>query len=157
VSTTAPLTAPRRAPRKAPTSPRRVLRLVRQGERTPESRRRRARLAAVFTVLVAGLGLFAVVAFHVVLTQNQFRLDQLRTSATTEQARYQRLRLQVAQLESPDRIVATAQKQLGMVQPPSIVYLAPVQPAPGLDDPAANAARSQGGWSTVKPQLAASP
>src|SRR5207237_7250034 len=102
-------------------------------------------------------GLFSVAAFHVVLTQNQFRLDQLRSRAGTEQARYQRLRLKVAELESPDRIVATAQSRLGMVQAPSIVFLAPVQPAPGVDDGGVGPVQARGGWSTVQPELAARP
>src|SRR5262249_39083365 len=85
--------------------PARILRLVRQGEITPKARKRRARMAAAFTVCLIGVGLFATVAFHVVLTQNQFRLDHLNDRAAEEQARYQRLRLQVAELESPARIV----------------------------------------------------
>lgn len=69
--------------------------------------------------------LFGLVASHVLLTQGQFRLDRLRARASSEQARYQRLRLQVAELESPSRIVATAQERLGMVPPPSVTYLSP--------------------------------
>ena len=149
--------APKRAPEKRSAEPRRILRLVRPGERSPQSRRRRARLAAVFTVFAAVAGVFAVVAFHVVITQNEFRLDQLRTKAATEQSRYERLRLQVAQLDSPDRIVSTAQHQLGMVQPPSIAYLAPVQPAPGLGGGDSASAAGPAGWNPVKPQLAARP
>ena len=112
--------------------PARILRLVRPGEVTPKARKRRARFAAIFTVLLVSAGLFATVAFHVVLTQNQFRLDGLTDRATAEQARYQRLRLQVAELESPSRIVAAAQDKLGMVQPPAVAYLAPQAPSSGF-------------------------
>jgi hypothetical protein len=77
----------------------------------------------------------------------------------------------VAELESPERIVATAQDRLGMVQPPKVTYLAPVEPANGgslpistsrpssaSDDHASREANaSSGGWSTVKPQLTAHP
>lgn len=69
--------------------------------------------------------LFGLVASHVLLTQGQFRLDRLKSRAEVEHARYQRLRLQVAELESPSRIVATAQERLGMVPPPSVTYLSP--------------------------------
>jgi cell division protein FtsL len=122
-------------------------------------------MAAAFTVMLIAMGLFATVVFHVVLTQNQFKLDRLSNEATTEQARYQRLRLQVAELESPDRIVATAQEKLGMVQPAKVTYLAPVAPAPttvGDSDGTSGRASadqrvSRNGWSNVKPQLTAHP
>ena len=168
----APLTAtPRPAPATAPVKQdpekqHRRLRVVRPGELSPRARRRRARLAAVFTVGLIALGLFATVVFHVVITQNQFRLDHLRDQASAEQTRYQRLRLQVAELESPERIVATAQDRLGMVQPPKVAYLAPQQPAPGAQpakqqhDTPSTGAGAQGAstnWSAVKSQLAQHP
>ena len=43
---------------------------------------------------------------------------------TDAQSRYEQLRLDVARLESPTRIVAAA-KQLGMVQPSQPIYLSP--------------------------------
>jgi cell division protein FtsL len=138
--------------------PARILRLVRPGEITPKARKRRARLAATFTVCLIGVGLFATVAFHVVLTQNQFRLDHLTDRATEEQARYSRLRLQVAELESPSRVVAAAQDKLGMVQPPAVAYLAPQAPTNGsVTTPSDPEADAHGDWSTVKSQLAAHP
>lgn len=82
-------------------------------------------------VLVSLLGL---VASHVVLTQGQFRLDVLRTRTASEQERYERLRLKVAELESPSRIVAAAQERLGMVPPPSVTYLSPTGAASGTHD-----------------------
>ena len=136
--------------------PARILRLVRSGEVTPKMRKRRARLAALFTVCLIGAGLFATVAFHVVLTENQFRLDKLRNQAADEQARYQRLRLRVAELEAPSVVVATARDKLGMVQPPSVAYLAPQAPSNGAPAPEAEA-DAHGDWSTVKSQLAAHP
>ena len=138
--------------------PSRILRLVRPGEVTPKTRRRRARLAAAFTVCLIGAGLFATVAFHVVITQNQFRLDRLRDRATDQQARYQRLRLQVAELESPARIAAEAHDKLGMVQPPAVAYLAPQAPSTGRPStPAQQQKDGSSDWSNVKSQLAAHP
>ena len=174
MSLRAPISVPRArpvaAPRSSPTpAPARRLRLVRAEELTPKARRRRIRLAALGTVTIGALGLFAVAAYHVVLTQNQFRLDRLQDQAATAQARYERLRLNVAQLESPERVVAAAQDRLGMVQPPKITYLAPQQPASTPPGPAgvrpraqqhAQAAVAPGGptsWSTVKPELAEHP
>ena len=113
-------------------------------------------------LLVAGVvaGLFALVASHVVLTQGQFRLDRLRSRATAEEARYQRLRLQVAELESPSRIVATAQERLGMVPPPSVTYLSPTGatsgPAAASPPPGPESAAGDDDYARVKRSLAGS-
>jgi hypothetical protein len=107
------------------------------------------------------------VALHALLSQGQIRLNQIDARATAEQARYERLRLQVAELESPARIVATAQQQLGMISPPVITYLSPSgavadQPRPvaGLPAPATSrvaAGTTPSTWSAVKPYLADHP
>jgi hypothetical protein len=71
---------------------------------------------------------FGLVSVHVLLAQNQFRLDRLDTGAAAEQARHERLSLRVAQLESPERVVATAEGRLGMVAPAKVTYLTPAAP-----------------------------
>jgi cell division protein FtsL len=81
-------------------------------------------------LLLAAGGLVMVVAFglvylHVVLAQRQFNLDRLTSKVQTEQATYQRLRLQVAQLGSPQHVISTAEGQLGMSPPASVKYLTP--------------------------------
>jgi hypothetical protein len=103
------------------------------------------------------------------LAQNQFRLDRLNGRADAEQAQYERLRLQVDQLESPQRIVATAQQKLGMVTPNSVTYLTPSAPLPASTSPATTPGSSAAGsagvpaavsppdWPIVKPHLAAQP
>jgi cell division protein FtsL len=167
---TAAAAAPVRAPAPQPRSPQRdrqkpaeqpnrVLRVVRPNDLSPRARKRRARLAAAATCALVGLGLFATVVFHVVITQNQFRLDDLRDKATVEQTRYERLRLEVAHLESPDRVVATAQDRLGMVQPAKVSYLAPPATTAGTAGSSAPTAGStnKGSWSAVKSQLASHP
>jgi cell division protein FtsL len=124
---------------------------------TEADRAKLVRLLVVVGATVATLCIFGVVVFHVVLTQNQFRLDSLQDQALERQADYDRLRLQVAELESPDRIVADAQQRLGMVPAPKVTYLAPTieEPtgtsatAPSPDDLAAGSS-----WSVVKPHLA---
>ena len=83
-----------------------------------------AAIAAILTVV------FGLVAVHVLLAQNQFELDRLNARSSAEEAQYDRLRLEVAQLESPERVVATAEGRLGMVQPPKITYLTPKAAAP---------------------------
>jgi cell division protein FtsL len=156
---------------------------VRAGELSAAARRRRTHLVACVGGAIVVAGLFALVAFHVVVTQAQFRLDKMDARAANEQARYQRLRLQVAELESPDRIVAAAQERLGMVPPPGVTYLSPAgattDAAPATTDKrasspqasrqttsrgivrtpadgmAANESPVTGGWAQVKSELAA--
>jgi cell division protein FtsL len=120
--------------------------------------------------------LFGLVGLHVMLAQNQFRLDRLDGRADAEQARYERLRLQVDRLESPQRIVATAQQRLGMVTPGSVTYLTPAAPLPGSLSSTTAGSSASGStatgadgvaglpsavsppdWTTVKPHLAAQP
>ena len=121
------------------------------------------RLALVATAVLTVVTIFGAAIFHVLLIQSEFRLDQLNNEAAKEQARYESLRLDVAQLSAPDRIVATAQQRLGMVVPPQVAYLmVPATPdshgAAGSkgtgaqpDDPAAPSL--VGGWEEVKPHL----
>ena len=147
--------APRRPP--APSRPARpALQVVDRDHRSPAARRARARLMAWLLLGVVAAALFGLVASHVALTQGQFRLDALRKDAQVQQDRYERLRLQVAELESPGRIVAVAQERLGMVPPPGITYLSPVGPATGIDDDEGSEAAAED-WSNVKRQLASRP
>jgi cell division protein FtsL len=74
---------------------------------------------------------FALVAVHVVLAEGQFRLSSLQRQADEAQARYIRLRLEAARLESPQRIVADAENRLGMVSPATVTYLTPAAVAAG--------------------------
>jgi cell division protein FtsL len=85
---------------------------------------------ALFFVIALGL-----VAFQNMLVTGQGRLDDLhgRIDDATEQ--HAELELQVATLESPERIVEAATSDLGMVPPPGITYLTPdglvTVPSPG--------------------------
>ena len=114
--------------------------------------------------MVAGGLLFAAVlagnvAVHAETTQGQFELERLEKTARERQAHYQRLRLEVAQLEAPNRIVARA-RQLGMVEAGRVTYLTPTA-ATTAEDPGAPSARAPspggeaaGSWAQVKPHLA---
>ena len=145
----------RRRVTEAPARP--TLRLVDDRRLRVTSRRHRARLLLVLTgILVIG-SLFGVVICHAMLVTGQGRLDRLEQQVTEEQVRYQAMRLEVAELEAPGRIVAEAQGRLGMVSPEHITYLAPVPPAggaaaavPGGEPPATRAGAS---WGAVKPLL----
>ncbi len=159
--------APRRLPLPAPAprreqQPRPSLRVVREANRRPRY--------ALWTVVVLGAVFalfFALVMFHTVLLQNQRRLDQLDAQVRSEQATYQQRRLQVAQLQSPERILEVATAKLGLVPSTGTTYLTPTGPdavaarqaqaEKAADDgttsltPTGNDAST--GWTQVKPYL----
>ncbi|MBV8980145.1 MAG: hypothetical protein JO086_04530 [Acidimicrobiia bacterium] len=108
-------------------SERRHLQVVPPGYITERQRRRRARSVVVLTGVAIAAALFGVVAFHVVLTQNELAIQHLHSKADAASVKQQQLRLQVAELESPERVVAAAQK-LGMVPPVTVHYLSPDGP-----------------------------
>jgi cell division protein FtsL len=115
-------------------------------------------------VLLACGIVFALAGVHVLLTQGQFRLERLQRQDADAQAQYVRLRLEVAQLESPGRIVAEAQERLGMVPPNAVTYLTPSGPVPA-PHPAASTGGAKTrktpdttqGWAAAKPALARRP
>ena len=142
----------------------RHLRVVEPRKLTVAERRRRARmlLAGGMSLLVAVV--FGLVYMHVVLAQRQFAIDRINAKVQAEQAQYQTLRLDVAQLGSPQNIIATAEGQLGMTQPASVTYLTPNQtlgssPAPGAQRTTSSSQAPAGDadWPQIKSQLAGSP
>ena len=119
-------------------------------------------VGAVFAVL------FGIVVFHTVLLQNQQKLDHLNTEVSDAQGEYQSLRLQVAQLEAPQRIIDVATHKLGMVPPDGTTYLTPAAdsgPSTGAgaaqgdanNDTAAPSNDDAAAWPLVKPYLGAAP
>jgi cell division protein FtsL len=135
-----------------PPRPRPPLELVPPGAWRARRRRRRRRLVAVIGLLLGLAPVFGLVLVHVELTANEQRLSTLQRAAQAAQQANVRLRLQVAQLESPSRIVSRAQ-QLGMVPPPSILYL-PAQPDGSTPvaqaSPVTTPAASIQGWAASK-------
>jgi len=145
--------------------PGRHLRVVDQSEPTPAQRRRRAR-AVLLTGALLTLGVaFTLVYLHVLLAQRQFSLDNLNAQVQQEQLTYQKLRLQTAQLGSPQNIISTAEGKLGMTQPASVTYLSPstTTAASGSAGPAIAGGRAgqapagDANWPAIKSQLAGSP
>jgi cell division protein FtsL len=162
---------------------RRHLQLVQNQARRRAGRRRLLVVLTIVCVAVVGL---ALVGLHVLIAENQFKLDNLQQQAATEQASYEKLRLQVAELEAPARIVSQAEGRLGMVQPASVTYL-PALTAASTKSPKSAQARNVVGkkasdahsptsvvsdppttgtvtapqgdsdWPTVKPYLSGSP
>lgn len=105
-------------------APRPHLRVVPPDFLTAKARRRRARRLVVLGGVVAAAGLFSVVAFHVILTQGQLDIQQLEARAQAGSVQQQRLRLEAARLESPERVVQDGER-LGMVPPATVHYLTP--------------------------------
>jgi hypothetical protein len=128
------------------TPPRPRLAAVPDGAWRIRRRRIRRRVVALFGLVLALAPVFGLVLVHVDLTTNEGRLTLLEREASDARQVNVRLRLQVAQLEAPARIVNRAQ-QLGMEPPPSILYLTAVPdgsstpsptPAPPVTTPAAS-------------------
>lgn len=106
------------------------------------------------------IGLFALAASHAMLASGQARLDDLNREVDDAQARYQSLRLDIAELEAPDRIVREAQERLGMVPPPDVTYLSPsaaladeVGAAAAAPSPTSGEAGERAAYANVKPYL----
>lgn len=105
------------------------------------------RPAVVATALVIA-ALFVVATFHAFIISGQLRLDDLQRQASAEQEELRRLRLEIARLESPERILEDARIRLGMVSPPEVGYLLP-DGVPADDDELARVAAARAGAPVV--------
>lgn len=160
---TALLRSPSRRPH-APDPERRSL--LRAVDRTPPVRpvrpaADRRRLGLVLGALLFALALAGNVSVHTSATQGQFDLERLRTSARQKETAYQQLRLRVAEMEAPQRIVDRAH-QMGMIEPAKVTYLTPTAKT-SIDDPAAAKSdpvpptQAVQRWGQVKQHLAGRP
>ena len=132
----------------------------------PRFRRRRAGvLAAAICLGIFGI-MFGLVAFQAKIAADQQRLDRVEQDMSNAQATYERLRLAVAQLESPDAVISTAEAK-GMVVPEKVTYVTPsmadvlaVALAEGRTaaSPAGGTtADTTSGWAAVKPIVGGTP
>ncbi|MFP3900076.1 MAG: septum formation initiator family protein [Acidimicrobiia bacterium] len=137
---------------------RRHLQLVPPDRRARRGVRLSPTTGMVLTVLLF-VALFAVAVTHTLLIESQIEIDALDQKVAAEQARYESLRVDVAELESPERIMREARDRLGMVPPEDVGWLTPDEPAAG----AGPAGSEDGGggsdetpdtsWADVKPYL----
>lgn len=115
------------------------------------------RLVGMIGVVIAVL--FGVVAFHVMLSQGQFQLNALEKKADEQQTQYERLRAEVAQLESPQRITSEAINRLGLVPADKVTPVTPGEAdmPNGRSDQTGTAPTTTtsdpGQWNRVKPHL----
>ena len=145
-----PRPAPAGGPRPSSRPPR--AQIIERRRKRRVAAQRQWRLALSITALLSVIAIFGAAVFHVMLVQSEFRLEKLDAQATAEQQRYEKLRLEVARLGAPERIVAAAQQRLGMVPPAQVTYITAAAPSDDTD-----ARPAIGIWSEVKPYLAARP
>jgi hypothetical protein len=122
---------------------------------------RRYFVLSLSAILVA---MFVLIGGHVLLAQNQATLDQLRREVTENRNQYDAVRLEVAQLRSPDRIISEAEA-LGLREPKTVQYVQPVpitpsqsakalapDQSPALTDDASSQQKVER-WEEIKPKL----
>lgn len=140
------------------------LRLVDNARLEVAVRCRRARRLLVVAAVLAVGALLVLAGVNALLVSNQVRLDALEQQVVDAQARHQALRLEVATLEAPERVVSAATERLGMVAPETITYVQPapaLTAAPGEPNLPSGSAPGQAGasttptppWGAVKPYL----
>lgn len=115
----------------APLAPRGTGRALRVADEGPTldvvgRSRRWLRWSTVIISLIAVVLLFGLVAFNALIVRNQGRLDELNDQITSATAANQRLQFEIAELESPERVRATALTALGMIEPETVTYLDPI-------------------------------
>ena len=69
--------------------------------------------------MVAIVAFFGLIYSRTALDESAFQLQQIQNETAAEQERFQQLRLQVARLKSPERIVPAAQ-EMGLVFPDDV-------------------------------------
>ena len=105
----------------------------------------------------AGLEAIVVSTYQAVSGGGLAGVDELDKQVAQEQARYERLRVESAALESPSRIVEEA-GNLGLVPAQEVTWLMPDAAQPGAPSPPAeDPDTSDTSWADVKPYLEPSP
>jgi hypothetical protein len=113
----------------------------------------------IFAAALVIASLLFVVAGHAFLAAGQVRLADLQGRLASEQTLHRERVLAVAQLENPQRIVQTAQRDLGLVPSSDVTQLPAVSlttplPVPhltALPPPAADGTSATSGTTTTDP------
>ena len=114
----------------------------------PRSRRRRIG-GWIALVFAAAALFFVMISARIALDRTAILLEDVRTQIADEESRYRELRLQLAELQSPERVAAAA-AEMGMVYPEQTFTVM----VPGLGEP------GPGGepvWADLKGLLSAQP
>lgn len=92
----------------------------------PRAGLRRFRGMGVVVLLVALIAtMFAVAGAHTVLIAQQARIDRTNARISAAEVRAEELRVQLAELQSPQYVTMRASTALGMIPAPTPVYLQP--------------------------------
>jgi hypothetical protein len=97
----------------------------------PAARRRRSWQVGTVAGGLLFLAMFVIVGAQTLIVQQQRHIDDVNNRITAAEDQAEQLKMDLAELQSPERIVNEARDRLGMVQAPSPVYL-----LPGADDDA---------------------
>ena len=79
------------------------------------------------------LSLFGLAVMHAMLIQGQVVLDTREVAIAQQGEEIETMRLRVAELEAPDRVLTVASERLGMLPATEIGYVLPVGAAPDDD------------------------
>ena len=127
-----PLSEP--SPRPEATEPSRPrLDVVDRSAARSRAAHRQANLLRLIGVMLVVGALAVTAAAHTFVASDQQRIDALQAQLSQNLAQEQNLQIARAELESPQRVLAIAEHQLGMVAPSSVTYLAPVSPGPSVE------------------------
>jgi cell division protein FtsL len=97
----------------------------------PAARRRRSWQVGSVAGGLLFLAMFVIVGAQTLIVQQQRHIDDVNSRVTTAENQAEQLKIDLAELQSPERIMHEAKDRLGMVLAPSPVYL-----QPGADDDA---------------------
>jgi cell division protein FtsL len=141
---TAARALPAREPAREPASsrPRPRLDVVDRRRAGSRSSHRKANTLRGLGVMFVVGALAVTAAAHTFVASDQQRIDTLQSQLTQALAEQQDLQLSRAELESPVRVLAIAERQLGMISPESVSYLPPADPGPSVSQAGADAART---------------
>lgn len=113
----------RRLPTQRPSPSRRLVSVPRRRVTAPRPTRRRRRVPfLLFSLVMVATTVVGLVSAQALVAQDSFRIADLSAEAERLEASYGRLRLEVAELSAPDRIVAAARKA-GLVLPEEVEIL----------------------------------
>ena len=90
-----------------------------------KARRERRRQIGTVACVVLFAALFAVAGSQTYLVQQQRHIDSVNIKIARAEHDSELLRMELAQLQSPQRITAEAASKLGMIPAPTPVYLEP--------------------------------